>query len=151
MQYKHIVPSLEEVVAARKPIKNVRVEHKQSLTKGERFALSIHRHIGSVGFFFVILLWTVAWLSWNIWAPPQYQFDPAPAFVIWLFTSNIIQLTLLPVIMVGQSVEGRAAEKRSQSDFEINQRSEEEIKVIIGHQENQNELLLEILRKIERS
>jgi uncharacterized membrane protein len=53
--------------------------------------------------------------------------------------------------MVGQNIEGRAADKRAQEDFEVNRRSEEEIKVVIGHLENQNELLLEVLRKIERS
>ena len=151
MEYKHIVPSLEEVVKARKPVRNVVVEHKDSLTGAEKFALFMHKKIGSLGFFFLLIVWTIIWLGWNIFAPIGERFDPAPAFVIWLFASNILQLILLPVIMVGQNIEGRAAERRAQSDFEINQRSSEEIKVVIGHLENQNELLLEILKKTERS
>lgn len=83
-------------------------------------------------------------------APVGLRFDPAPAFVIWLFASNILQLVLLPVIMVGQNIEGRVAEQRAQSDYEVNVRAEEELKVVLGHIENQNELLLEILRKNER-
>lgn len=92
----------------------------------------------------------MSWLCWNIFAPAQYHFDPAPAFVIWLFTSNIIQLILLPLIMIGQNIESKFSEKRAQEDYEINLKAEQEIEVIIAHLENQNELLLELTRKIDR-
>ena len=80
----------------------------------------------------------------------EFRFDPAPAFVIWMFASNILQLILLPIIMVGQNIEGRAAEHRSEMDFEINKKAEHEVEVIIAHLENQNELILELARKIDR-
>jgi len=54
------------------------------------------------------------------------------------------------VIMVGQNIEGRAAEWRAQMDFEVNQKAEHEIEVIIAHLENQSELLLELIHKVER-
>lgn len=149
MQYKHNVPSLEEIVGKRKPLKSPKEAHV-ALSPSEQFAVFMHRKVGSVGFFLVLVMWTVIWLSWNIFAPFEYRFDPAPAFVIWLFASNILQLILLPVIMVGQNVEGRAAERRAQSDFDINVRAEEELKVVLGHLENQNELLMEIMKKIDR-
>ncbi len=150
MEYKHTPPTLAELRRKRKPLMNDREEHRLSLSFSERFAVFIHRHVGSIGFFFLVLLWTVAWLGWNLYAPLEYRFDPAPAFVIWLFASNILQLVLLPVIMVGQNIEGRAAERRAEMDFEINQKAEREVEAIILHLENQNELLLEIIRKIER-
>lgn len=150
MQYKHNPPSLAELKESRKPIKNDRAEHHMTLSNSERFAVFMHKHVGSLGFFFLILFWTVGWLAWNMFAPIEYRFDPAPAFVIWLFASNILQLILLPVIMVGQNIEGRAAEWRAQMDFEINQKAEREIEVVIAHLENQNELLLELVRKIDR-
>jgi uncharacterized membrane protein len=121
-----------------------------SLSSSERFALFVHRSVGSLKFFFLILIWTIVWLGWNMFAPLEYRFDPAPAFVIWLFASNILQLVLLPVIMVGQNIEGRAAEWRSQMDFEINKKAEHEVEVIVAHLENQNEMLLELARKIDR-
>ncbi|MSR87610.1 MAG: DUF1003 domain-containing protein [Candidatus Zambryskibacteria bacterium] len=120
-----------------------------ALTGSEKFTVYIHRKIGSLGFFFLILIWTTPWLAWNIFAPAAMRFDPAPAFAIWLFVSNILQLILMPVIMVGQNIEGRAAEWRAQMDFEINQKAEREVEIIIAHLENQNELLLELARKIE--
>ena len=150
MEFKHNPPTLAELRTSRQPVRNDRVEHSMSLSLSERFAVSMHRMIGSLGFFFLILVWTVGWLAWNIWAPIEYRFDPAPAFVIWLFASNILQLVLLPVIMVGQNIEGRAAEWRAQMDFEINKKAEREIEAVLANLENHNELMLEILRKIDR-
>lgn len=103
-----------------------------------------------MGFFFILTFWTIGWILWNLLAPTEFRFDPAPAFVIWLFVSNILQLILLPLIMVGQNLEGKFAERRAQADFEINKKAEHEIEVIIAHLENQNELLLELTRKIDR-
>lgn len=150
MEYKHNPPTLAELRQYRKPLKNDRIEHLKSLTHSEKFAVYIHRKIGSIGFFFLLIVWTIAWLGWNIMAPAEYRFDPGPAFVIWLFASNILQLILLPVIMVGQNIEGRAAEWRAEMDFEVNQKAEHEVEVVIAHLENQNELLLELVRKVER-
>lgn len=150
MEYKHNPLSLTELRQARKPVQNDRLEHLMHLSATERFAVFIHRLIGSLGFFFLIIVWTIIWLAWNIAAPAGLRFDPGPAFVIWLFASNILQLVLLPVIMVGQNIEGRAAEWRAQMDFEINRKAEREVEAIIAHLENQNELLLEIIRKFDR-
>lgn len=121
-----------------------------NFSSAERFAVAINHLIGSMGFFFFLTIWTILWLAWNIFGPVAYRFDPAPAFVIWLFTSNILQLIFLPLIMVGQNLEGKFAEHRAQADFEINQKAEHEIEIIIAHLENQNELLLELARKIDR-
>ena len=118
MEYKHNPPTLAEIRGYRKPIKNDRIEHLRSLSFSERFAVFMHNHIGSLGFFFLILFWTVVWLIWNIYAPVKLRFDPAPAFVIWLFVSNILQLILLPLIMVGQNIEGKVGDQRAEADFE---------------------------------
>jgi len=44
---------------------------------------------------------------------------------------------------------GRHAAIRAESDFEVNIRAEKEIEVILLHLEQQNELITEILKKIE--
>ena len=150
MEYRHNPPSLHELREMRKPIRITRRAINESLSWPERFAVYMTHHIGSLGFFFLLLIWTFVWLGWNIYAPESMRFDPAPAFVIWLFASNILQLIFLPLIMVGQNTEGRAADKRAQADYEINQKAEREVEVILAHLENQNELLLELARKVER-
>lgn len=95
-------------------------------------------------------MWTIGWLVWNVWAPVHLRFDPAPAFVVWLIASNIIQLVLLPLIMVGQNLEGKFAEHRAEEDYRINKKAEKEIEIVVAHLENQNEMLLELMRKFER-
>lgn len=150
MEIKHSLPDLDELMQKRRPLKNSFEATQQTLSSAERFAVYITHHVGSIEFFAILTLWSVGWLMWNLFGPAGYRFDPAPAFVIWLFLSNIIQLILLPLIMIGQNLDDRHSNLRAEADYKLNKRAEEEIKVIIGHLENQNELLLEIVRKIER-
>ncbi|GAC1671845.1 MAG: hypothetical protein PVS2B2_03620 [Candidatus Acidiferrum sp.] len=105
--------------------------------------------MGSMGFFLFVFAWTALWLSWNTLAPQPLRFDPFPAFVLWLFISNVIQLMLMPLIMVGQNLQGRHSEARAESDFNVNVKAENEIEVIIRRLENQNQLILKILRHLE--
>lgn len=149
MEPKHILPSLDEVRAKRPILRNPIKEVKLTLSPLDRFALVITRHVGTMGFFILLTLWTVGWLAWNLLAPYELRFDPAPAFVIWLFASNMIQLILLPLVMVAQNIEGKVADQRAQADFEVNQKSEREIEVIIAHLENQAEVLKDITEKFQ--
>ncbi len=132
-----------------KPIRNVNVQHKKSLTRLERFAVWITNKVGSMGFFIIIFVWTIIWLSWNTLAPKEVRFDPFPAFVLWLFISNMLQIFLMPLIMIGQNLQGRHAEARAESDFDINVKAEMEIETILLHLEQQNELMLKILHHLE--
>jgi uncharacterized membrane protein len=128
---------------------NVNEMHEKSLSGLERAAVFVTEKIGTMGFFLIVLVWTVSWLSWNVLAPPGLRFDPYPAFVLWLFISNMIQIFLMPLIMVGQNLQGRHAELRAESDYQINLKAETEVETILNHLEQQNQLMLEILRRIE--
>ena len=50
--------------------------------------------------------------------------------------------------MVGQNLQGRHAEARTEADFDINIKAEREIEAILQHLENQNELILKILNRL---
>lgn len=141
----------DELKTLRKPIRNVNVLHKKSLSPLETFAVNLTDHVGSIGFFLIIFGWTILWMSWNTIAPRELRFDPFPAFVLWLFISNVIQIFLMPLIMIGQNLQGRHAENRAESDFEVNVRAEKEIEVILLHLEHQNDLIMEILTTIRDS
>ena len=110
----------------------------------------ITNHVGSMGFFFIIFCWTVIWLGWNTLAPASMRFDPYPAFVLWLFISNMIQIFLMPLIMVGQNLQSAHSEIRAEEDFSINKKAETEIETILMHLENQNELILQILQRVQK-
>ncbi len=137
------------------PVRNVNQQFEASFTPLERVALFVTEHVGTFGCFLIILSWTVLWLGWNTLGPRSLRFDPAPAFVFWLFVSNMIQIMLMPLIMVGQNLSSRHAELRAESDFEINQKAEKEVGIILLHLEQQaaqierqGELILEILRRL---
>ena len=141
--------SVEELKSQRKPLRNVNKEHKESLSSLDLFAIWITDHIGTMGFFLVIFFWTVIWLGFNIFGPKELRFDPYPAFVMWLFISNMIQIFLMPLLMIGQNLQGKHAEARAEADFEVNTKAEKEIETILIHLENQNDLMLQILKKLE--
>ena len=144
---RHQPLSLEKLKEMRPPLRQVNDEHYQRLTPTERLAMMITRRVGAMGFFFIILAWTVLWLGWNVLVPVNLRFDPFPGFVLWLFISNMIQLFLLPLLMVGQNLQGRYSETRAAADFEINRKAEREIEAIIQHLENQEELLIRLESK----
>ena len=131
-------------------VKNVNVIHRSRLSFLEKLALVVTRKIGTMGFFLIIFIWTFAWLGWNMFAPKDMRFDPYPAFVLWLFISNLIQIHLMPLIMIGQNIQGKHAELRSEHDFETDKKAEQEIETILFHLENQQKLMLEMLKKIEK-
>jgi uncharacterized membrane protein len=126
---------------------NVNVAHKKSLTKVERFAVYITDKVGSMGFFFIIFLWTVIWMGWNIFAPEP--FDPYPAFVTWLFISNMIQIFLMPLIMIGQNLQARHAELMAERHYKADIVADKNIEVIKKMMNEQTNLLKSILDKLE--
>jgi uncharacterized membrane protein len=56
----------------------------------------------------------------------------------------------MPLIMIGQNLQGRHSEARAEADFEVNIKNERETETILQHLENQNKLILRILEKIEK-
>lgn len=151
MNYESKIPTLEEIKKLRKPLRNVNIEHHENLSRLETFALWITEHVGAMGFFLIIFAWTLIWFLWNIFAPKGLRFDPFPAFALWLFISNMIQLFLLPLIMIGQNLQSRHSEARAEADFEINLKAEKETEAILMHLEHQNKLILEILHRLDKN
>ena len=144
------IESLEQLKKKFQPPQNTNIIHRKRLSELDKIALLITDKIGSMGFFLIILAWTLIWLGWNIFAPDSYRFDPYPAFVLWLFISNLIQIHLMPLIMVGQNIQGKHAELRSEHDYETDKKAESEIETILLHLENQQKVMMEILERIER-
>ncbi len=149
MDAKHHPRTVAELKSLRRPVRDVNQEHEQGLSPLERFATQVTDRVGTMGFFLIILAWTVLWLAWNSLAPRGVRFDPYPAFVLWLFISNMIQILLMPLIMVGQNLQGRHSEARAQSDYEVNVKAEREIETILLHLEDQAEKIRRILETMQ--
>ena len=142
-------PSLTEFKKYRPPLHNVNKEFVEKMSRLDRLALVITERVGTIGFFLCILGWTVFWLGWNLLAPPSLQFDTPMGFVFWLFISNLIQIMLMPLIMVGQNVQGRHAEARAENDLAVNVKAEQEIETILHYLEYQNSPLIALINKLD--
>ena len=141
--------SLERLAEIRRnhPLRNTYAEIKAEMGQLDKLAVWITEHVGTMAFFLLILGWTVLWLGWNFLAPPRLQFDPPMGFVFWLFISNMIQILLMPLLMIGQNIQGRQSEARAEHDLDVNIKAEAEIETILNHLERQNDMLVAMLQK----
>jgi uncharacterized membrane protein len=130
------LPALENILHRRRPKRSVNELHAASLGPMERLALWITDNVGTMGFFLIILFWTVGWMAWNTLAERQHlagEFDKPWVFAIWLFISNLIQIHLMPLIMIGQNLQSRHAELRAEHAFEITQQTEHEMEMVLRY------------------
>jgi uncharacterized membrane protein len=121
----------------------------ENLSGLDRLAIRVTDKVGTMGFFLVILCWTLLWTGYNILAsrvPALHwrSFDPFPSFVAYLLISNVIQITLMPLIMVGQNMQGRHSEARAEADYMVNQKSFADAERILTRLEALEKQLLRI-------
>ena len=135
------------------PVRNANDIRAENLSVMDKIAVVITDKVGSFGFFLIIFIWTVVWTGYNILAseiPALHwkAFDPFPAFVAYLLISNVIQILLMPLIMVGQNLQARHSEIRAELDFETNIKAEKEVEVLLRHIEHNSELLVHLMRHL---
>ncbi|MDO8671031.1 MAG: DUF1003 domain-containing protein [Dehalococcoidia bacterium] len=100
-----LVPHLKH---DKRAARNVNQVFREGFSPLDKVAIFVTHRVGTFGFFLIILGWTIFRLSWNTLGPVDLRWDVAPAFVVWLFISNMIQIMLMPLIMVGQNLQGAA-------------------------------------------
>jgi len=142
------------LLVSQRATRNANIVHEQSLSALDRLAIAITDKVGSIGFFLIIAGWTVLWTGYNILAsevPALHwrAFDPFPAFVAYLLISNVIQILLMPLIMVGQNIQGRHSETRAELDFEVNQKAEKEVMATLLHLQRNTDLLLQLMQHLD--
>jgi len=140
----HRLPAVKDLMGQREQKINTNDQHEQSLGALERLALSITNHIGTMGFFFIIFSWTCLWMGWNALAQQFHWpgvFDRPWDFAVWLFISNLIQIHLMPLIMIGQNLQARHAELRAEQAFQLTEQADREMAAALHYLETiQNSL-----------
>jgi len=130
---KHHVAAVE-AAAAGAPANQAVIDNYSAL---DRLAVGITDRVGSMTFFLIIFCWTVLWIGYNILARKVpslhlHSFDPFPAFVAYLLISNVIQILLMPLLLVGQNIQGRHSEARAEADYLVNQKSFADTEAILA-------------------
>jgi uncharacterized membrane protein len=95
--------------------------------------------VGSMWTVYVTLVIVTAWMAMGLWGPLR-PVDPYP-FQFMLFLGNVGQLLLCFVILVGQQLLGRAADRRSMQTYEHAEAIFERASALQEHLERQDRML----------
>ena len=122
--------NVETDIAQLRQMRKTIVAHRvyKDCSLSGRFADGITSVVFTPRGFMVITCWTALWLLWNTLGPVSLRFDPFPAFVLWLFCSNVIQIELMPLFGVTQQRQeayNQAREERTTRIQMIGDRIEE--------------------------
>jgi uncharacterized membrane protein len=119
---------------------NINKKHKQALGMQDRIALVITTAIGTMYAVYFFAIFMAGWMLWQ-GVIAHHAFDPFP-FAFLLFLGNIVQLLLMPLIMVGQNIQGRHAEIQSDEEYKTTMTSYKDIEHILLHLDSQDQEML---------
>lgn len=137
-------------------ITNVNKKLENTLTAGQRVADAVARIVGGWPFIICQSLVILAWVAVNSFlfyqatANPAYfqAWDPYPFILLNLVLSFQAAYTG-PIVMMSQNRQAEKDRLMAEHDFEVNVKAEEEIKVIMQHLVHQDDLILEILTRMD--
>ncbi len=81
-----------------------------------RLAVFMTSKFGSMGAFYVLMVWMFGWMILATAGFWLFKSDPYP-FTFLLFLSNLVQLFALPILAVGQQVLSRASDKQAEQTY----------------------------------
>lgn len=127
--------------------KNINALHKNQLGAQDKIALTITTAVGTM---YAVYFFAIVMLGWMLWQTQfaEKPFDPYP-FAFLLFLGNIIQLLLMPLIMVGQNIQGRHAQIRTEEEFRTTESIYKDIEHILVHLDEQDKELLKQTKLLE--
>jgi uncharacterized membrane protein len=128
------------------PVTNLNDLIDQQLTFGQRTADRAAALVGSWPFIIVQSVLLVAWAIFNVvaWA---YHWDPYPFILMNLFLS-LQAAYAAPVILMSQNRAVQRDRLEAHNDYVLNQKAEEEIRVILAHLSAQDQALEAIHQQV---
>jgi len=141
--------NLSSYLESRHKPENINLRHKSNLKFQDRIALFA---TGAIGTMYAVYFFIVFMLGWMIWQTYflEKPFDPYP-FAFLLFIGNVVQLILMPLIMVGQNIQGKHSEIRADEEYKTTISSYKDLEQIILHLNKQDEAMkkqLDLLLKL---
>jgi uncharacterized membrane protein len=130
------------------PVRDLNRETERRMTLADRVALDFTRLVGSWVFVLAQLGLIVVWVGLNAlslinhWDPYPFQFLN---FILLLEVAAWVSLMLMAF--------NRQADReriRAQNDYELNVKAEEEVKALMNHLMHQDEILLQIVNRLDR-
>jgi uncharacterized membrane protein len=129
------------------PVLNINRRHESSLTAGERIADRFAETMGSWTFIIIQSLILCGWIAFNVIAFLRH-WDPYP-FILLNLALSFQAAYAAPIIMMSQNRQADKDRLMAEHDYQINMKAEEEVKSIMQHLEQQDEVMIDILRRLE--
>jgi uncharacterized membrane protein len=104
-----------------------------------RLGAFVTREVGSMWSVYITIAFVLGWIVLATFGPLRKS-DPYP-FAFLLFLGNLVQLMLVFVILVGQGVLGRTADRRSQQTFQDAGAILKEVTILHSHLQEQDKIL----------
>jgi uncharacterized membrane protein len=129
------------------PVINVNRAVVENLTNGQRVADSLATVMGSWPFIIVQSIVLAAWITVNIvaWV---HHWDPYP-FILLNLALSFQAAYAAPIIMMSQNRLATKDRLMAEQDYVVNTKAEEEVKAIMQHLEQQDDAMIDLLRRME--
>jgi uncharacterized membrane protein len=129
------------------PLLNVNEAVAQSMTFGERASDAFAETMGSWKFIIIQSGILAIWVMLNVSAYIGH-WDPYP-FILLNLALSLEAAYAAPIIMMSQNRQAEKDRLAAEEDYHVNTKAEEELKSVMLHLEQQDELMLDILRRLE--
>src|SRR5665811_1826504 len=133
---------LEPLKHTRHEPRNINAKYKSTLGTQDKIALTMTTGIGTMYAVYFFAVFMMGWMIWQTYFAHK-PFDPFP-FAFLLFLGNIVQLLLMPLIMVGQNIQGKHSEIRAEEEYNTTVSSYKDLEQILKHLDAQDK---EIVRQ----
>jgi uncharacterized membrane protein len=130
-----------------KPVINVNQADAEKLTRGQRIADGLAAVMGSWPFIIVQSIVLAIWIGLNVAAYVNH-WDPYP-FILLNLALSFQAAYAAPIIMMSQNRQAAKDRLMAEQDYDVNLKAEDELKSIMSHLEQQDEVMLDILRRME--
>ncbi|MDQ6720203.1 MAG: DUF1003 domain-containing protein [Candidatus Dormibacteraeota bacterium] len=130
------------------PVRDLNRETERRLTLADRIAMDLTRLVGSWISVLAQLALIVVWVLLNALSLIN-RWDPYP----FQFLNLILTLEVAAWVSLVLMAFNRQADRdrlRAQHDFEVNVKGEEELKALMNHLMHQDEILLQIVNRLDR-
>jgi uncharacterized membrane protein len=129
------------------PIVNINQADAQNMTFGARAADAFANAVGSWTFIVTQSVILVLWIVLNVIAWMRH-WDPYP-FILLNLALSFQAAYAAPIIMMSQNRQSAKDRLMAEQDYLINTKAEEELKAVMQHLEAQDDLMLDLLHRLE--
>ncbi|HVC75094.1 MAG TPA: DUF1003 domain-containing protein [Candidatus Micrarchaeaceae archaeon] len=131
------------------PVRDLNRETERRLTLADRIAMDFTRLVGSWVFVLAQLALMLVWVVLNALSLIRH-WDPYPfQFLNFVLTFEIAAWLLLVLMAFNRQADRDRL--RAQHEYELNVKAEEELKALMNHLMHQDEILLQIVNRLDRS